>query len=430
MYLSGIMNTEKHFHPDTICVHGTYDPFEHRGARSMPIYQSAAYCYESASQAAALFSFAEDGNIYSRLGTPTTDEAESRIALLEGGVGAVSFASGMAALSAFVLNFLMPGDEIAAASSLYGGSMGLLTDTLPRLGITARFFDPLDPASLESCMTAKTRLVLAENLANPTLSVPDHDGLSAIARKWRVPYLVDNTFATPLICRPADFGADFILHSATKYMMGHGDAIGGVIVDAGSFEFDRERYPLMFDAAPDGRSYVDAFGKKAFLTRLRGKGLMNLGGCMAPFHAWLLLRGLESLPVRFERHLANAERLAGYLAGHPAVAWVNHPSRSEHPSHANADRYLGGKYGAVIGFGLKGGYAACERFINGVKLISHTTNIGDTKTLVIHPASTTHRNMETLARKAAGIGDDFIRMSVGLENARDLECSIDEALGG
>jgi len=272
----------------------------------MPIYQSAAYCYESVDRAAALFSFEAEGNIYSRLGTPTTDEAEARVALLEGGIGAVSFASGMAALSAFIFNFLKSGDMIAASSCLYGGSMGLLKDTLPRLGITAIFFDPLDPASLEAAITDRTRLIMAENLANPSLSVPDHSGISAIARRERIPYLVDNTLATPMICRPADFGADFILHSCTKYLMGHGDAIGGMIVDSGSFSFDRERFPLLFDAAPDGRSFVEAFGQKAFLVRLRGKTLMNTGGCLAPFHAWLLLRGLESLPVRYERHLSNA----------------------------------------------------------------------------------------------------------------------------
>ena len=422
------MKPKTDLHPDTVCVHGTYDPFEHRGARSMPIYQSAAYCYESADHAAALFSFEAEGNIYSRLGTPTTDEAESRVALLEGGIGAVSFASGMAALSSFVLNFLKSGDMIASSSALYGGSMGLLTDTLPALGITTRFFDPLDPASLERAMTGSVRLILTENLANPALSIPDHEGIASIARKWRVPYLVDNTLATPLLCRPASHGADFILHSATKYMMGHGDAIGGIIVDAGTFEFDRERYPLMFDAAPDGRSFVEAFGKKAFLTRLRGKALMNLGGCMAPFHAWLLIRGLESLPVRLERHLANARYLADALARDPRVAWVNHPSLANHPSRANADRYLGGKYGAMVGFGLKGGYEACKGFIDRVSLISHTTNIGDTKTLVIHPASTTHRNMDVSARAAAGIGDDFIRMSVGLENPDDLLRAIEAAL--
>jgi O-acetylhomoserine (thiol)-lyase len=428
MYLSGIMNTDNPLHPETACVHGTYDPFDHRGARAMPIYQSAAYCYESADQAASLFAFEEEGNIYSRLGTPTTDEAENRVALLEGGIGAVSFASGMAALSAFVFNFLKSGDHIAAASSLYGGSMGLLTDTLPRVGIETSFFDPLEPASLEAVMRDSTRLVLAENLANPTLSVPDHAGLSAVARAHRVPYLVDNTFATPLLCRPAEFGADFVLHSTTKYMMGHGDAIGGMIVDSGTFDFDPERYPLMFDIAPDGRSYAASFGKKAFLTRLRGKALMNLGGCMAPFHAWLLLRGLESLHVRYERHLSNALFLADALARDARVAWVNHPSRSDHPSRANADRYLGHRYGAVVGFGLAGGYEACKRFIDRVRLISHTTNIGDTKTLVIHPASTTHRNMGKDARAAAGIGDDFIRMSVGLEHPEDLLRAIEAAL--
>ncbi len=428
MYLSGIMNTEKTLHPDTVCVHGTYDPFDHRGARAMPIYQSAAYCYESADQAASLFAFEEEGNIYSRLGTPTTDEAEARVALLEGGIGAVSFASGMAALSAFVLNFLKSGDHIAASSALYGGSMGLLTDTLPRIGIDTSFFDPLDPASLEAVMRDSTRLVLAENLANPTLSVPDHAGLSAVAKSHRVPYLVDNTFATPLASRPIEHGADFVLHSTTKYMMGHGDAIGGMIVDAGTFEFDRERYPLLFDPAPDGRSFVAFFGKKAFLARLRGKTLMNTGGCMAPFHAWLLLRGIESLHVRYERHLANARFLADALARDPRVAWVNHPSRPDHPSHANANRYLGERYGAVVGFGLKGGYEACKGFIDRVALISHTTNIGDTKTLVIHPASTTHRNMGASARAAAGIGDDFIRMSVGLEHPADLLRAIEDAL--
>jgi len=422
------MKPKADLHPDTVCVHGTYDPFEHRGARSMPIYQSAAYCYESADHAADLFSFEAEGNIYSRLGTPTTDEAESRVALLEGGIGAVSFASGMAALSSFVLNFLKSGDMIASSSALYGGSMGLLTDTLPALGITTRFFDPLDPVSLERVMTGSVRLILTENLANPALSIPDHEGIASIARKWRVPYLVDNTLATPLVCRPAAHGADFILHSATKYLMGHGDAIGGIIVDAGTFEFDRERYPLMFDAAPDGRSFVESFGKKAFLTRLRGKALMNLGGCMAPFHAWLLIRGLESLPVRLERHLANARFLADALARDSRVAWVNHPSLESHPSRANADRYFGGKYGAMVGFGLKGGYDACKGFIDRVSLISHTTNIGDTKTLVIHPASTTHRNMDASARAAAGIGDDFIRMSVGLENPDDLLRAIEAAL--
>jgi len=423
-----IMKNDPKLHPDTICVHGNYDPADNRGACSMPLYQSAAYCYESADQAASLFSFAAEGNIYSRLGTPTTDEAESRVSLLEGGIGAVSFASGMAALSGFILNFLKSGDMIAASTCLYGGSMGLLKDTLPALGITTRFFDPLDSVSLESAVMPATRLIIAENLANPGLSIPDHDSISAIARREHIPYLVDNTLATPLSCRPITFGADFVLHSCTKYLMGHGDAIGGMIVDCGTFTFDRDRYPLMFDTAPDGKSFVESFGKKAFLVRLRGKVLMNLGGCMAPLHAWLLLRGLESLPVRYERHLSNALYLARALNIHPSVAWVNHPSLPDHPSHKNAEKYLEGKFGAVLGFGLKGGYEACRNFIDKIELISHTTNIGDTKTLVIHPSSTTHRNMSADERIAAGIGDDFLRLSVGLENPDDLLRSIDRAL--
>lgn len=413
---------------ETLCVHGSYDPFEHRRSRAVPLYQSSAYCYSSTDSAAALFSFAETGNIYSRLGTPTTDEAEARVALLEGGIGAVSFASGMAALSGFILNLLRPGDEIAASSQLYGGSAGLLSDTLPALGITARFFDPLSPESLEGALTDRTRLVLAENLANPALSVPDHGGISGICRREGLPYLVDNTLATPISSLPLSYGADYVLHSCTKYMVGHGDAIGGMIVDGGSFAFDPVRYPSLFEPAPDGRPFAEAFGPQAFLTRLRSKVLMNFGGCMAPFNAWLLLRGLETLHVRYERHLENAAFLASELSRHPSVAWVNHPSLEGHLSRDNAERYLGGRFGAMIGFGLVGGFDACRSFIDRVKLISHTTNIGDTKTLVIHPASTTHRNMDGAARRAAGIGDDFIRLSVGIEHREDILAALQAAL--
>lgn len=423
------MKDRSRLHPDTVCVHGAYDPRDHRRARAMPLYQSAAYCYDSADHAAGLFALEQPGNIYSRLGTPTTDEAEARLAMLEGGVGAVGFASGMAALSGFLLNFLRPGDRIAASDCLYGGSMGLLTDTLPTLGFGVDFFDPLRVESLAAAIGPATRLVMAENLANPTLSVPDHRAIADLARERGLPYLVDNTLATPLACRPKDFGADFVLHSCTKYLNGHGDAIGGMVVDCGSFRFDDPaRYPLLFEAAPNGRPYTEAFGPAAFLTRLRGKVLMNLGGCLAPMHAWLLLRGMESLPVRWERHQSNALFLAGALRDDPRVAWVNHPSLPGHPSHANAKRYLRGGFGAMVGFGLKGGYEACRRFIDKVELLSHTTNIGDTKTLVIHPASTTHRNMAPEARAAAGIGPDFIRMSVGLEHPEDLLAAIRAAL--
>lgn len=421
-------NKESLLRPATLCVHGGYDPGDHRHSVARPLYQSSAYSYDSASAAAALFSGETEGNIYSRLGTPTTDEAETRVALLEGGIAAVTFSSGMAAASGFFLNFLSAGDVIASSSHLYGGSMGLFSDTLPRLGIETLFFDPLDSKSLEAIMDSRIKVIMAENLANPSLSVPDHEGIVKIARAWQVPYLVDNTLATPLSSRPFDYGADFILHSTTKYMSGHGDAIGGMIVDSGRFTFTHDRYPLMYDSAPNGKPYVEAFGERAFSTRLRMKTLMNLGGCMAPFNAWLLLRGLESLHVRYERHLSNALFLASELSRDSRIAWVNHPSLEDHPSHANAIRYLGGHFGAMIGFAPVGGYPAAERFINRVTLLTHTTNIGDVKTLVIHPASTTHRNMDTEARSRAGIGDDFIRMSVGIEDCEDLLHAIHEAL--
>jgi O-acetylhomoserine (thiol)-lyase len=405
---------------ETMCVHGAYNPQDHQRARAVPLYQSAAFVYDNVDHAADLFSLDEPGFIYSRLGNPTVDEAEKRIALLEGGRGAVGFASGMAALTGFCLNMLRPGDEILAANCLYGGSMGLLRDTLPTLQITTRFFDPLDTDTLARQLSPRTRLILVENLANPTLVVPDVAAISAIARKHRLPLLVDNTIATPILTNPIAFGADFVIHSCTKYMEGHGGIIGGMIVDAGSFVFDRERYPLMFESAPGGTAFAEKFGNDAFLTRMRGKVLMNTGGCMSPFSAYLLIRGLESLPVRMERHCGNAAAIASFLSGHEKVAWVNYPGLAGHHSHGNAERCLRGYFGAMVGFGLKGGYEQCKRFINSVRLLTHSTNIGDTKTLVIHPASTTHRNLTPAERRESGISDDFIRMSVGLEKSDDL----------
>jgi O-acetylhomoserine (thiol)-lyase len=413
---------------ETKCVHGDYDPYKHNRARALPIYTSAAFCYDSSEHAASLFALEEPGSIYMRLGTPTTDEAEKRCAMLENGIGAVSFASGMAALSAIVFALMKSGDVIAASNSLYGGSMGLLSDTLPSVGIITRFFNPQDPESLKKIMSSDVKLIITENLANPGLSVPDHEKISQIAKENGVVYLVDNTLATPMLCRPIEFGADVILHSSTKYMMGHGDAIGGLIIDAGTFAWRREKYPLMFDKAPDGTPYAEKFGANALCTRLRGKILMNMGGCMAPFNAFLLVRGLESLHVRMERHCANAEAIAKRLSADKRVAWVNHPSLSGHQSHEMAKKYLGGRFGAMLGFGLKGGYESCRKFIDNIKLLSHTTNIGDTKTLVIHPASTTHRNMTAAERQSAGITDDFIRMSVGIENADDIMMEIEKVL--
>jgi O-acetylhomoserine (thiol)-lyase len=419
---------EQNYHLDTLLVHGGYDPKEHNRSRMTPIYQTSAFCYDSTDHAESLFSMDESGFIYSRIGNPTVDAAEKRIALVEGGIGAVGFASGMAAVTAFLLNFLKPGDVILASDCLYGGTFGLLQDTLPTLGIHTRFFDPLKAETLEAVISPECRLVFVENLANPALVIPDYEGITEVCRRHRLPLAVDNTIATPFLTNPFSYGADFIIHSCTKYMEGHGSIIGGMVVDGGRFSWDGKRYPLLFEAAPGGKSYVEKYGKDAFLMRLRGKVQMNTGGCMAPMNAFLLLHGLESLHVRMERHCRNAAEIAATLAGNAKIAWVNYPGLETSPSHKNAKKYLRPYFGAMIGFGLKGGYDACKSFIDRVELLSHSTNIGDTKTLIIHPASTTHRNMDSSDRLKAGIGDDFIRMSVGLENAADLLYAMEKAM--
>lgn len=417
----------KEFSLDTLLVHGGYDPRDHARSRMVPIYQTAAFGYDSVDHAASLFALEQPGFIYTRIGNPTVEFAERRLSLVEKGVAAVGFASGMAAVTGLILNCLKPGDEILASHCLYGGSIGLFGDTLPTLGIRTRFFDALDPDSLEKVASSAARLVFVENLANPRLTVPNYEFLSAFCRQRRLPLVVDNTIATPFLTTPIDYGADLVVHSCTKYLEGHGSIIGGMVIDRGSFEWDRDRYPLLFEPAPSGQPFVDAFGPQAFTARLRGKVLMNTGGCMAPMSAFLLIHGMESLHVRMARHCENARRIAEALSSHPKVAYVVHPSLANHPSHATASRYLR-DYGAMVGFGLHGGFDACRRFIDRVTLLTHGTNIGDTKTLVIHPASTTHRNVPREQRLAAGIGDDFIRLSVGLESADDLLTAIDEGI--
>jgi O-acetylhomoserine (thiol)-lyase len=413
---------------NTDLVHGAYAPEQHCRARAVPIYQTAGFTYDSADHAAALFGLEQPGFIYTRLGNPTVAEAEQRLCLLEGGVGAVGFASGMAALTGLVLNVLRPGDEILAASCLYGGSIGLLRDTLQTLGITTRFFDPLKAEEFANKVSNSTRMVIVENLANPRLLVPDHEGLSNVAAARGIPYVVDNTLPTPYLTNPKDYGADLVLHSCTKYLDGHGSILGGMVVDLGRFHWSADKYPLMHELAPSGRSFVDEFGPLAFATRLRSKVLMNMGGCMAPFSAFLLVRGMETLHVRMERHCENAAALARFLERHPAVSWVCYPGLPGHPAHLQAKRYLRQHFGGMLGFGIRGGYDAGKRFIDQVKLLCHSTNIGDTKTLVIHPASTTHRNLTPEEREQASIGDDFIRVSVGLEDVADLEQELDRAL--
>jgi O-acetylhomoserine (thiol)-lyase len=334
----------------------------------------------------------------------------------------------MAAISGLIFNMLKSGDEIIAASCLYGGALGLLKDTLRNLGIHVKFFDSMIPGKLESLITPQTKLIFVENLANPLLVVPDVEAISGIAKKHGIVLAVDNTIATPFLNNPIKHGADFVIHSCTKYLEGHGSIIGGMVVDAGSFEWNQERYPLLFETASEGKSYVEKYQEQAFLVRLREKILMHMGGCMPPLHAFLLIHGMESLHVRMERHCQNANKIAQYLAHHDKVAWVCYPGLEGHTAHTNAQKYLHNGFGGMLGFGLKGGYEACKTFIDNVKLLCHSTNIGDTKTLVIHPASTTHRGVAAEERKAIGISDDFIRMSVGIENADDLITEIENVL--
>lgn len=413
---------------ESILVHGGYNPDEHNKSRMTPLYQTSAFCYDSTDQAAELFAMNIPGHIYQRIDNPTVAAAEKRVAETEGGIGAVAFASGMAAVTGFILNFLKPGDEIAAADCLYGGSMGLFTDTLPTLGIKTVFFNPLDQNSLKNVLSKSTKLVFVENLANPSLVVPNHSAIKEVCRENHLPLAVDNTIASPFLTNPISYGADFVIHSCTKYMEGHGSIIGGIVVDSGNFKWDKERYPLLFETAPGGKSFAEKYGNEAFLYRMKGKVLMNTGSCMAPLHAWLLLHGLESLHVRYPRHCENAAYLAEKLSSHPKIAWVNYPSIPTHHSHENAKKYFRNFFGGMLGFGLKGGYDSCRSMIDNIKLISHCTNIGDTKSLMIHPASTTHRNMNENDRIKAGIGNDFIRLSVGLENKEDLLRAIEEAM--
>lgn len=413
---------------DTQCVHGNYDPFKHNRARGIPLYQSTGFLYDDTDHAASLFSFEQEGHIYMRIDNPTVKEAEDRIALLEGGIGAVCFASGMAAITGFILNFLKSGDKILSGNTLYGGTSGLFKDTLPKLGIETVFFDSNDVFDFKKKLDSSFKLVWIENLANPSLVIPDIKLISDICKEYKIPLCVDNTIATPFLSNPIKYDADFILHSCTKYMEGHGAIIGGALIDSGNFVFDEDRYPLLFEPTPCGLSYIEKFKEYGFLMRLKSKVLMNTGGVMAPFHAYMLLHGLESFHVRMERHCQNAIKIAEFLSNHESISWVCFPGLPNHKSHQNAKKYLKGYFGAMIGFGIKGGFDACKKFINCVRLLSHTTNIGDVKTLVIHPASTTHRNLTDKEKNDAGISNDFIRLSVGIENVDDLIREIDRGL--
>ena len=398
----------------------------------MPIYQTTSFVFDNAQHAADLFALQTYGNIYTRIGNPTTAAFEERMASLEGGIGAVATSSGQAAQLIAVLTMCKQGDEIVASQSLYGGTYTQFDVTLRRMGVDATFVDFADLEAVEKAITERTKLVYAETIGNPRADILDIDTLAEIAHTHGIPLVVDNTFATPYLCRPIEHGADIVVHSATKFIGGHGVAIGGVIVESGRFPFDNGNFPVLVDPSPAYHDlrFWENFREYAFLTRARVELLRDIGVAPSPFNSFLLLLGLETLPLRMRQHAANARKVAGFLNDHAAVSWVSFPIFADNEWTLLAEKYLPEGPGAVFTFGLKGGYEAGVRFIDAVELASHLANVGDAKTLVIHPASTTHQQVPVEERAVAGVTDDMIRISVGIEDIDDILWDLDQAFAG
>lgn len=408
---------------DTLALHAGQVPDPQTGARAVPIYQTTSYVFRDTDQAAGLFNLERAGHIYSRISNPTVAVLEERIAALEGGVAAVATASGQAALHLIVTTLMGAGSHIVAARNLYGGSVNLFRLTMPRFGITTTFVDPRDPAAFAAAIRPETRLVFAETLGNPGLEVLDIAAIAEVAHAHGLPLAVDNTFLTPFQLNPLAHGADLVMHSATKWLGGHGLAIGGILVDGGRFDWHASgRFPTLTEPYEGylGVTYADTFGPAAFSARARTEGVRDFGACMAPQNAFYILQGVETLPLRMERHIANTARVLTFLQGHEAVSYLQHPTLPSHPDHALAGRLLPRGAGSIVSFGVNGGRAAGARFIEGCRLASHLANVGDAKTLVIHPASTTHLQLGAEQLQAVGLRDDMIRLSVGLEDAEDI----------
>lgn len=416
---------------DTLSLHAGQRPDPVTGARAVPIYQTTSYVFDDADHAAALFNLEQPGHIYSRISNPTVAVFEERVAALEGGVGAVATASGHAALFLAIATLMGQGGHIVASAALYGGSLNLFRLTLPRFGIATSFVNPRDIAGFKAAIRPETRLIFAETIGNPGLEVLDVPALAEVARGAQLPLLLDATFTTPYLSQPLSQGADLVLHSATKWLGGHGLAIGGVLVDGGRFDWERAgKFPTLTEpyAGYHGIDFAEDFGPAAFIMRARLEGLRDFGACLSPANAMYLLQGIETLPLRMARHVENAVKVVAALKSHPAVDWVNYPGHPDHPDYALAQRLLPKGAGSMVSFGVKGGRAAGRRFIDALKLSSHLANVGDAKTLVIHPASTTHRQLDAAALKAAGIGEELIRLSVGLEDAGDIIDDLAQAL--
>ena len=417
---------------ETLALHGGQEPDPVTGARAVPIYQTTSFQFKSSEHAASLFALKEFGNIYTRLMNPTNEVLEKRIALLDGGIGALSVSSGQSAISLALLNIAQAGDEIVSADNLYGGTHTLFHYTFPRLGVIVKFVRSNDLDAFQKAIGPKTKAIYAESIGNPKLDVADLEELAKIAHKNGIPFVLDNT-VSPFLLKPIDFGVDIVVYSATKFIGGHGTSLGGLIVDSGKFDWANGKFPLI--AGPDpsyhGLNFVEVlkpFGNIAYITKARVSLLRDLGPAMSPFNAFLFLQGLETIHLRMIRHCENASLVAKYLSKHPKVSWVNYPGLESSPDHKRAKKYLKRGCGAIIGFGIKGAKEAGRRFIDSLELISHLANIGDAKTLAIHPATTTHQQLSADEQLSAGVTPDFIRLSIGIEHIDDIIADIEQAL--
>ena len=418
--------------PETIAVHGGYTPDPTTKAVAVPIYQTTSYAFDSAQHGADLFDLKVQGNIYTRIMNPTSDVLEKRVAELEGGIGALALASGSAAVTYALMTIAGQGDNVVSSGALYGGTYNLFAHTLPQFGIEVRFADYSDPAQFERLIDSRTKAVFCESIGNPLGNVTDLAALAQIAHRHGVPLIVDNTVPSPYLCRPFDHGADIVVHSLTKYLGGHGNSIGGVLVDSGKFPWaeHKARFPQLNepDASYHGVVYTEALGPAAFIGRARVVPLRNMGAAISPFNSFLILQGIETLAVRMDRICDNTLAIAKFLQSHPAVGWVKYAGLPDHPQHALAQRYMGGRASGILTFGVKGGRAAGEKFLDALKLVIRLVNIGDARSLATHPASTTHRQLSPAELAKAGVSEDMVRLSIGIEHIEDLKEDLDQAL--
>jgi len=417
---------------ETLALHAGQEPDPTSGARAVPIYQTTSYAFRDTEHAAELFALNEVGNIYTRIMNPTTDVLERRIAALEGGIGGLAFASGQSAITFSILNLAAAGDHIVSATSLYGGTWTLFSQSLPKLGLEVSFVDPLDPDAFRRAIRPTTKALYAETVGNPKLDTTDLAAVAEVAHGAGLPLIVDNTLPTPYLVRPLDHGADIVIHSLTKFIGGHGTSIGGIVVDGGRFDWAAaDRFPGLVEPDPSyhGRRYLESFGELAYLVKLRVQFLRDVGAALSPFNSFLILQGVETLPLRMERHSANALQVARYLEDHPKVRWVLYPGLESHPTHQLASRYhRRGLFGAIVGFGVEGGRRAGRALVEATRLFSHLANVGDAKSLIIHPATTTHSQLTAAEQRQTGVSDDYVRLSVGLESIDDILADLDRAL--